>query len=135
MKWFVGLVTILVFGLAVWLWLKPMSAPAPVLESKVINLGKVEVAATPLTLKANQPIVFELALTTHSVELNYDFTQVIAAGDDRGNSYPAVNWSGGSGWHHLEGEITFDRLKPGARQLKLIFTDIDQKGGELSWEL
>ncbi|OGD56574.1 hypothetical protein A3I57_02535 [Candidatus Beckwithbacteria bacterium RIFCSPLOWO2_02_FULL_47_23] len=135
MKWFVVLVTILVFGLAFWVWFKPKPVATAPLESKIINLGKVEISATPEKVKVGESLVFKLALTTHSVELNYDFTQVIAAGDDRGNSYPAVNWSGGSGGHHLEGEITFDRLKPGARQLKLIFTDIDQKGGELSWEL
>ncbi len=66
--------------------------------------------------------------------VNYQKVEISAA-DDSGNNYQAVNWSGGSGGHHLEGELTLAALKPGAKQLKLILTDIDQKGGELTWEL
>ena len=135
MKWFVVLVTILVFGLAAWLWFKPKPVASAALGSKIINLGKVEISATPEKVKVGEPLVFKLAFTTHSMELNYDFTQVIAVGDDRGNSYPAVNWSGGSGGHHLEGELTFNSLKPGAKQMKLIFKEIDNQSGELTWDL
>lgn len=118
-------------GIGYMLWrFKP---PAP--EAKTINFGRVEIGVTPTSIKPNEPIVFKLTFTTHSVELNYDLTQVIKAEDDKGNTYPVSNWSGGSGGHHLEGDLTLTPLKSGAKQLKLKFSGIDQEGGELMWRL
>lgn len=118
-------------GIGYMLWrFKP---PAP--EAKTINFGRVEIGVMPTTIKPNEPIVFNLAFTTHSVELSYDFTQIIKAEDDKGNSYAVSNWSGGAGGHHLQGELTFAPLRAGAKQLKLLFSEIDKKGGELVWKL
>lgn len=121
-------------GYLMW-WLKPQLVRPLVLETKIINLGKVEISATPTTIKPNEPIVFKLALTTHSVELSYDFTQIIKAEDDKGNTYTVSGWSGGSGGHHLEGELTLSSLQPKTKQLKLNFSGIDNQSGDLSWEL
>lgn len=123
-------------GYLLWQFKPALPAGKPVvLETKIINLGKVEIAVTPLTVKPNQPLVFKLTLTTHSVELVYDLTQLIKAEDDKGNTYPTASWSGASGGHHLEGNLTFDPLQSGAKQLKLKFSGIDQEGGELLWQL
>ncbi len=132
MKWLAGLTLLIILGSIIIL--RPKPSPV-VLETKIINLGKVEVAATPERVKANEPIVIKLAFTTHSVELNYDLTQAIVVADDRGNSYPAVNWSDGSGGHHLEGNLTFGSLKSKIKQLRVKFSGIDNQSGQLAWEL
>ena len=131
MKWLVGL-TLLIILVLIILGAKPSQA---VLGPKIINLGKVEVSATPTTIIAGEPIVVKLAFTTHSVELNYDFTQVIAAADDRGNVYSATAWSGGNGGHHLEGDLAFGSLKSGIKQLQINFSGFDNQSGQLAWEL
>jgi hypothetical protein len=105
------------------------------LKEQTINLGAVEIAAAPKTVKPGKPLVFQLVFTTHSVNLNYDFTQLIAGADGLGNSYSAFVWSGGNGGHHLSGNLTLAPLKDKTKEIKLIFTDIDGKGGELLWQL
>ncbi len=129
-------VNVLILVLLGWLfWPKPTPLVPKSFESKTVNLGNVEVAATPLTVKDGEALVFRLIFTTHSVDLNYEFTQIISAGDDLGNVYPAANWSGGRGGHHLSGNLTLTPLKPKAKAIRLIFTNIDGKGGELLWQL
>ena len=135
MKWLIGFITLAVFSLGTWLWLKPQAVAPIALETKTINLGQVEISTTPKNVEAGKALVFDLTFTTHSVELDYDLTQVVSAKDDRDNSYQVISWSGGSGGHHLQGSLAFDPLQSGAQELKLIFTGIDNQSGELNWKL
>ena len=51
------------------------------------TLGAVEVEVKPVSTKREKDVVFELSMNTHSVELNYDYTQIATLIDDSGNSY------------------------------------------------
>ncbi|HKZ35905.1 MAG TPA: hypothetical protein VJ242_04265 [Patescibacteria group bacterium] len=135
MKWLVGLMTLMVFTLAGWFWLVPKPFEPIALETKIINLGQVEVSVVPQDVVADKPVVFKLDFTTHSIDLDYDLTQVVSAQDDRGNTYIVSSWSGGSGGHHLQGELTLAPLQSGVKQLILSFKNINGEGGELMWQL
>ena len=135
MKWLVGLMTLMVFTLAGWFWLVPKPFEPIALETKTINLGQVEVSVVPQDVVADKPVVFKLDFTTHSIDLDYDLTQVVSAQDDRGNTYIVSSWSGGSGGHHLQGELTLAPLQSGVKQLILSFKNINGEGGELMWQL
>lgn len=107
----------------------------PLLSSQTKTLGAVDVTITPKTLSTGEPAVFELALNTHSVELDYDFTQIVTLTDNENNRYQAVKWSGGQGGHHLLGELTFGSLSTKAKTITLNIDNIADQSTSFIWNL
>jgi hypothetical protein len=105
------------------------------LASQTKTMGSVEVEVTPASIVSGKGIVFELSLDTHSVELNYDYTQIAVLTDDRGNSYQPTQWNGGSSGHHLQGELIFEPLSENPNQLTLTLEGIDNKSEAFTWQL
>ena len=99
------------------------------------TMGAVEVQVTPVRLEANAQPVLNIELNTHSVELDYDLTQVMQLTDDLGNSYKPLVWSGGSGGHHLTGELLFENLKSEAQTLSLTLSEIDGQTAEFMFKI
>lgn len=91
------------------------------------TFGAVTVEVVPVALKPGEAAVFSLTLNTHSVELDQDFLQITNLTDDLGNTYTPQQWTGGSGGHHLSGQLIFDSLNPKARELTLTLTGIDNQ--------
>ena len=100
------------------------------------DLAGVTVEAMPKQLGAAQEKnIFSVKLNTHSVELDFDFKKIMVLKDDLGNAYRALDWSGGRGGHHLNGEIVFPALNPGASNIKLIIDGIGGVVGTFDWNL
>jgi len=94
-------------------------------------MGAVSVEATPSQSGASTTI--DLAFNTHSVDLNYDFRQILTLEDDRGEKYKMLNWDGGRGGHHLNASATFEPLSPLAKGMILSIDGVDGKTAEFTW--
>ena len=105
------------------------------LSPQTKTMGAVEVTITPISVASGKDVIFELSLNTHSVELNYDYTQIATLTDDRGNSYQPTEWTGGSSGHHLEGKLLFPSFPENPKQLTLTFDGIDNKSEAFTWQL
>jgi len=107
------------------------SAPAP--QQK--TMGAVEVQVTPVRLEANAQPLLKIEMNTHSVELDYDLIKIVQLTDDLGNSYKPLVWNGGSGGHHLTGEISFEQLKADPQTLTLAISGIDESTATFIWKI
>jgi hypothetical protein len=68
---------------------------------------------------------FNVALDTHSEELNANLTEVSVIVTDDGREYLPINWEGDPpGGHHREGILSFDPIVPRPRFIELILKDI-----------
>lgn len=105
------------------------------LSSQIKSMGAVEVEITPTKLKSGQDMVFELSLNTHSVDLDYNYTQILTVEDNEGNTYKATNWSGGNSGHHLSGQIEFEPLSKDTQSIKLNVSRIDDQKEVFEWDL
>jgi hypothetical protein len=73
------------------------------------NENAVEVEVTPLNLsQGGTSLDFEVAFSTHSVDLAFDPAAISFLRDDAGREYPALTWEGpGPGGHHRSGVLRF----------------------------
>lgn len=105
-------------------------------EKQVSDLASVTVEVQPKQLAINEPQTsFSVVFTTHSVELAYDFVKIISLSDNLGNKYKANSWSGGSGGHHLDGELVFPAINPNAKSITLTIQDIAGIDRTFNWQL
>lgn len=89
--------------------------------SQQVAGGGVTVTATLLKDRAEATEI-ELALNTHSVDLNgYQFEKIATLRDDGGRTYPvqAVEKVSGGG-HHRQAVLRFGKLSPGTKTVELI---------------
>lgn len=108
------------------------SAVAPAPQQK--TLGVVDIEVTPRLWQGNRQPAFEIALNTHSVELEYNLTEIIKLTDNLGNTYEPLEWNGGSGGHHLRGEMTFERVRGDPSSLTLTISGIDGQTESFTWD-
>lgn len=89
--------------------------------------AQVSVQVTPITLEAGKPAIVEIAMNTHSVELDTDMLQAAVLRDDAGNEYKPQTWDGpGAGGHHRAGKLTFAPLPADARTLTFVLKNVAQ---------
>lgn len=98
------------------------------------TMGAVEVEIKPVSVAPGQEAVFELSMSTHSVELNYDYTQIATLSDDQGNSYKPTTWTGGNSGHHLSGQLIFAPFSENPKELTLVFNGIDNETESFVWK-
>lgn len=56
----------------------------------------------------NDTLVFEVAMNTHSVDLDgYDLMELAVMRDNEGNSHNPVSWDSEAGGHHRRGTLSF----------------------------
>jgi len=99
------------------------------------TMGAVEIEAKPVSLETGKDFVFEISINTHSVELNYDYTQIATLTDDLGNSYKPTKWTGGSSGHHVSGQLIFTPLTGNPKELTLTLSGVDNKTEDFNWQL
>lgn len=105
------------------------------LPSQVKTLGAVDVTVEPVIVTVGQELVLKLTLSTHSVELGYDLAQISTLTDTSGNISKPINWTGGSGGHHLSGELIFAPLREDPKELTLTISGIEGQTESFSWQL
>lgn len=99
------------------------------------SMGAVEVEVTPAAVNPEGKTVFKLTLNTHSVDLDYDYTNIATLSDNVGNTYKALEWTGELGGHHLQGELIFEPLSDNAQSITLEIDGIDNQSASFTWEL
>lgn len=83
-------------------------------ESKVSNEGGVEVAVTPIDIKADPEFwSFQVSMNTHSVGLDQDMMASSLMEVGNGKSYNPIIWEGAPpGGHHRNGVLKFKSISP-----------------------
>lgn len=88
------------------------------------DAGQVSIDVTPLTL-GDDVWEFEVALNTHSVNLDFDVTKVSALRCDQGQEYLPVAWDGSSpGGHHRSGVLKFPALDHPTSFVEIVIRDV-----------
>ncbi|MGE5262146.1 MAG: hypothetical protein ACM3S0_02085 [Acidobacteriota bacterium] len=89
--------------------------------------GSVTVDVKPTTLMVGEPVVFDVAMNTHSVDLADDLTKISILRDDAGREYKATAWDGpGGGGHHREGSLKFAALTTKPKYVELVIKGLAQ---------
>jgi len=87
--------------------------------------GGVTVKVTYLNPKGSDGARFQIALDTHSVDLDsYELKTISVLRDDAGNTYsPTAVENKGSG-HHRETTVSFAKVAGGTKRVELVIKDI-----------
>ena len=93
--------------------------------ARTVSGGGVTVKVTYLDLKTDNDLRFQVALDTHSVNLDsYDLKTVTVLRDDTGKTYlPTGIESKGSG-HHREAMLIFPKMSGEAKRIQIVIKDV-----------
>ena len=112
------------------------ASPEVALSSKTNTGGGLTVEVTSAGYVAGEPVRFEVIFNTHQGDLNFDLTKQSVLVDDAGNEYLPVEWQGGTGGHHLSGQLIFPSINSEATKITLVISDIyEVKERMFEWDL
>ncbi len=90
-------------------------------ETKSNAGGSVTVDVKPTSLADGEPLEFDIAMNTHSVDLAADMTKISLLRDDSGKEYQPTAWDGpGGGGHHRSGILKFAALTTKPKYVELV---------------
>ena len=128
------------------------SAPAPVSPSdsaaqfdsvmRTDEQGAIIFEVTPLDLASSaDTLSFDIALTTHSIDLIMDLAATATLTTDTGITVQASLWDAPRGVHHVSGKLIFPATKDGksildgATKLTITILNVDAPSRVFEWEL
>ena len=86
--------------------------------------GSVTVEAKLLGHEGDS-LVFEIAMNTHSVDLDeYDLKELSVMRDDTGGEYMPIEWQAAAGGHHRSGKLAFTHADRTAKTFELVIRNI-----------
>ncbi len=95
------------------------------LATQTNNQNLVSVDVTPIDFAFERPAKFKVSLNTHSVDLQFDLTEIGILYDTFGNSYSALSWDGPPpGGHHSSGTLAFPEISGNAASMTLVLKGI-----------
>jgi hypothetical protein len=104
--------------------------------------GMVVVELTPLNLgKADDTLIFEVSMNTHSVDLSMDLAQLSTLTTNTGVVIQAITWDAPLGGHHVSGKLTFPAKKggvsimDGVTNITLQIRNLDADLRTFEWQL
>jgi hypothetical protein len=104
--------------------------------------GAITIEVKPENLgNPGDTLVFEISLTTHSVDLSMDLAALSTLTTDDGRSVQATLWDAPRGGHHVSGTLSFPAsidgagLLAGAKTLTLTIKDVDVPQRVFIWNL
>jgi hypothetical protein len=104
--------------------------------------GAIIFEVTPLNFNAPADTVeFDIALTTHSIDLSMDLAILATLATDTGVTVQATLWDAPRGGHHVEGKLIFPAsvdgksILDGATKLTLTIVDVDAPSRVFEWSL
>lgn len=109
--------------------------PQQAFASQTDSQAEVTMEVTPKSLGAGKEAVFQVTLNTHAVELDKDLAQISILMDDKGVKYQAVSWTGGTGGHHLSGDLVFSKISEDVTSVELIISGIGGVERTFKWTL
>lgn len=131
-----------VFSLSLFIILrgKPIPVPSPAMTSlapQKKSSGEVDVTITPEVLIVGQPPRFKLEFNTHSVELDFDVSNIAELTVSSGKIVKEATWEGSPpGGHHREGILSFTGDLTDTKSVTLVLRDIaGVSKREFTWQL
>lgn len=97
--------------------------------------GNVSIEVKPQALSQDKEAIFNITLSTHSVELDYDLVKISKLIDSQGKIYKPTSWTGGSGGHHLSGTLSFPKIGEKTRFVTLVISEISGVERKFNWSL
>ena len=104
--------------------------------------GAIIMDITPINLGIPaDTLEFDVALTTHSIDLSMDLATLSTLTTDTGVSVESTLWDAPRGGHHVEGKLIFPVTKDdksvleGATKLTLTIINVDAPTRIFEWEL
>ena len=99
--------------------------------------GGVTVTATYLNPRSNEEAKFDIAMNTHSVDLDgYDLKTLSLLRDDAGKEHKPLRVENGGGGHHRRVTLVFPKPSPKAKHIELVIKDIaGVKARSFSWDV
>lgn len=94
----------------------------------------VDIELRDLDLSSEETI-FSVTFNTHSVDLDFDFTEIISMSDNLGQAYSASAWTGNRGWHHVSGDIIFPKISEEVREVVVTITGIEGLTESFNWQV
>jgi len=102
------------------------ASPSWDLSPRYSDAGRVSVEVQPLTPPNDEGVWdFGVALNTHSVDLDYDLTDVAVLRCDRREEYRPLSWDGSPpGGHHRRGVLSFTALDHPTQFIEIVISDV-----------
>lgn|SRR3989344_5841516 len=127
----------------VWVWnnrVESNQVPRSQIQQKQFtkqsdDQGEIIVGVMPVSLESGKEVKFEVIIDTHSKELDFDLLKLAVLNDGEGNSLKPLSWNGGSGGHHLKGELIFPKISGGTKAVKLTIAAIEGIDRKFKWNL
>ena len=121
-------------------------APTPGAENadlaRTDEQGAVVFTVTPLNLDVPaDPLEFDVAMNTHSVDLSMDLATLSTLSTDTGLTIQATKWDATLGGHHVSGKLIFPAsadgksMLEGVSKLTLTIVNVDAASRVFEWEL
>ena len=93
-------------------------------EIKTSDENGVLFEVTLLDFAPENPLRFDVKITTHSGSLDFDLTRASFLEDDRDDKYEPLEWQGPPpGGHHLAGVLLFPIIDKEVKKIKLTIQD------------
>ncbi len=93
------------------------------------NENNVEFQVMPIN-----PSEFQISIDTHSVDLDFDLTEISTLYDNIENNYKPLKWEGSApGGHHRNGVLIFPPINSNAKSIKLVILNSVKR--EFMWDL
>jgi len=121
---------------------QPPEQPAAQDMTRSDSQGAITVEVKPVSLgDPGDTFVFEISLTTHSVDLSMDLAAFATLTTNDGRSVQATLWDAPRGGHHVSGKLSFPasidgkELLAGATKLTLTIRDMEAPQRLFTWNL
>ena len=118
------------------------ASPSNDSATRIDEQGAISIEITPLNLTSpTDTFEFNVAMTTHSIDLSMDLAIQSTLTTDTGISVDATLWDAPLGGHHVEGKLIFPATKDGkpilegATKLTLTIVNVDADSRIFEWTL
>ena len=123
----------LIILVGVWVWNNRVESNQNQFTEQSDDQGEVTVEVMPVSLEPGKEVKLQVLIDTHSVELDYDLLKLAVLNDDKSNSLKPLSWTGGSGGHHLKGELIFPKISGSTKALELTIARIGGVDRKFKW--
>ncbi len=107
------------------------------LSSVFMDENSVSFEVTPMDFQYGQPLVFEIRMNTHQVDLGFDLMNLATVTTDEGAILVPVAWEGSApGGHHRDGKLIFPEITLPVGQMSLVVEDVAEVPKRIfTWKL
>ncbi len=115
----------------------PTPSPVQSITQQESDENNVVIVVKPEVLQVDENPRFEIEFSTHSVNLDFEVSQISKIADGKGNEYTNSVWEGSPpGGHHRTGILTFNEPLKKSSGIQLIMQDDTSIGKRIfEWKI